>query len=142
MNIRPCRLQGSSERCSLSSILGSTTCLPENLFTTIPRFLGFVSRFFTFLQDLAQVNTPSNVKMVSMSPPELAWNLAGVVYPADADEYPEKYVSGFREALSGHLTELQMKPRNARAMAARFIQTLLAKVWLRLGGSYAASVAC
>lgn len=54
--------------------------------------------------------------------------LAGVVYPANADEHPEKYVSSFREALSGRLTELQMKPRNARAMAARFIQTLLSKV--------------
>ena len=63
-----------------------------------------------------------------MSPSELAWMLAGVVYPATADEHPETYVSDFRQAMREPLTELQLKPRNARAMAARFIQTLLSKV--------------
>lgn len=95
-------------------------------------WLRFAPRFLFVSQDLAQVKTPPNVKMISTSPSELAWMLAGVVYPADADEYPEKYVSDFRQALTGHLTELQTKPRNARAMAARFIQTLLSKVRSRL----------
>lgn len=82
---------------------------------------------------MAQVKTPPNVKMISMSPAELAWMLAGVVYPANADQYPEKYVSDFRQAVSGQLTELQSKPWSARKMAARFIQTLLSKVRSRLG---------
>ncbi|CAM9986485.1 unnamed protein product, partial [Scytosiphon promiscuus] len=78
-------------------------------------------------EDLAQVRTPSNVRMISTSPAKLAWMLAGVVYPADADEYPELYVSDYETAVSGHLTDSQKPPRNARGMAAKFIQKLLSK---------------
>lgn len=79
-------------------------------------------------QDLAQVQTPSNVRMISTSPSELAWMLAGVVYPAHADEHPDMYVSDFETAVNGQLTEAQRPARNARGMAAKFIQKLLAKV--------------
>ncbi|CAM9865198.1 unnamed protein product [Ectocarpus sp. 12 AP-2014] len=78
-------------------------------------------------EDLAQVKTPPNVRMISTSPAELAWMLAGVVYPADADERPDVYVSDFHTALMGDLTDLQMHARNVRGTAARFIQKLLAK---------------
>lgn len=76
------------------------------------------------------MKTPPNVRMISTSPAELAWMLSGVIYPADADEHPDVYVSDFQTAVKGRaqLTESQIKPRNARAMAARFIQTLLSKV--------------
>jgi len=76
------------------------------------------------------VKTPPNVRMISTPPPELAWMLSGVVLPADADEHPDLYVSDYQTAVKGRaqLEESQIRPRNARAMAARFIQTLLAKV--------------
>lgn len=83
---------------------------------------------FCITQDLAQVETPDNVHMISTSPTKLAWMLAGVVYPAHADELPDVYVSDFRTAVSGHLMQAQQSPRNARATAARFIQKLLSKV--------------
>lgn len=95
------------------------------------RFLASLLVFCFVSQDLAQVNTPPNVKMISTSPAELAWMLAGVVYPANADEHPETYVSDFREALSGRVTALQATARNSRVKAARFIQTLLSKVRAR-----------
>lgn len=75
------------------------------------------------------MKTPPNVRMISTSPAELAWMLAGVVYPADADERPDVYVSDFHTALMGDLTDLQMHARNVRGTAARFIQKLLSKVW-------------
>ncbi|CAM9225368.1 unnamed protein product, partial [Hapterophycus canaliculatus] len=78
-------------------------------------------------EDLAQVRTPSNVRMISTSPAKLAWMLAGVVYPADADDYPDLYVSDYDTAVSGQLTDSQKPPRNARGMAAKFIQKLLSK---------------
>lgn len=125
------------------SILGSTVYIVRSKYLNHHLVLfGFAPHFLFISQDLAQVRTPPNVKMISMAPAELAWMLAGVVYPADADEYPEQYVSDFRLALNGRLTELQTNPRNARAMAARFIQTLLSKVRSRLGGFrvFAASI--
>lgn len=84
---------------------------------------------FCVTQDLAQVKTPDNVHMTSVSPAKLAWMLAGVVYPAHADERPDVYVSDFEAAVSGtQLTETQRSPRDARVTAARFIQKLLSKV--------------
>lgn len=74
------------------------------------------------------MKTPPNVRMIATSQAELAWLLAGVVYPADADGQPHVYVNDFKEASAGKLTERQMKPRNVRAVAARFIQKLLSKV--------------
>lgn len=74
------------------------------------------------------MRTPSNVRMISTSPAKLAWMLAGVVYPADADDYPDLYVSDYDTAVSGQLTDSQKPPRNARGMAAKFIQKLLSKV--------------
>ncbi len=76
------------------------------------------------------MKTPRNVRMISTSPSELAWLLSGVVYPADADEHPDVYVSDFKTAVKGraYLAESQKQARNGRAMAARFIQTLLEKV--------------
>ena len=93
---------------------------PHCFFATVDALLFSVPRVS---QDLAQVKTPPNVRMISTSPSELAWMLAGVVYPSDADENPDVYVSDFQTAVRGRtlLTELQIKARNARAMAARFI---------------------
>lgn len=88
----------------------------------------FVLAFLPNYQELAQVQTPPNVKMIDTSPPHLAWLLAGVVYPADADDHPDLYVSDFVEAASSKLTARQMRPRTARLMAAKFIQKLLSKV--------------
>lgn len=84
--------------------------------------------FFPTNQELAQVKTPPNVKMIDTSPAHLAWLLAGVVYPPNADEHPDLYVNDFILASSETLTPRQMKPRNARLKAAKFIQKLLSKV--------------
>ncbi|CAN0276732.1 unnamed protein product [Pylaiella littoralis] len=79
-------------------------------------------------EDLAQVKTPDNVRMISTSPAKLAWMLAGVVYPANADDLPDVFVSDFQRALSQtHLKETQKTSRNARTIAAKFIQKLLSK---------------
>lgn len=86
----------------------------------------------SFAQELAQVKTPRNVHMKTTSPSQLAWLLAGIVYPEDADEQPDVYVSDYTEAVTGNLNPQQQKTRKSRALAAKFIQKLLAKVrWER-----------
>lgn len=75
------------------------------------------------------MKTPPNVRMINTSPAELAWLLAGVVYPQHADEEPDRYVSDFRLAQGGErITTKQTKAWTARLMAAKFIQKLLSKV--------------
>ncbi|CAM9647952.1 unnamed protein product, partial [Laminaria digitata] len=78
-------------------------------------------------QELAQVKTPPNVRMINTSPAELAWLLAGVVYPEHADEEPDRYVSDFHVTAGGKVTKRQEKAWTARLMAAKFIQKLLSK---------------
>lgn len=74
------------------------------------------------------MNTPPNVIMKSTSPSELAWLLAGVVYPADADEWPEIFIFDSKKASQQDLTPDQLRWVNARVIAAKFIQKLLSKV--------------
>lgn len=69
--------------------------------------------------------------MINTSPAELAWLLAGVVYPEHADEEPDRYVSDFHVAAGGKVSKRQTKAWTARLMAAKFIQKLLSKVGTR-----------
>lgn len=81
----------------------------------------------TCWQDLAHVNTPPNVRMISTSQAELAWLLAGIVYPANADESLEVYPSDFSKAAT-HFSDMVGEPVDARSIAAKFIDVLLSKV--------------
>ena len=74
------------------------------------------------------MQTPPNVRMFATSSMKLAWLLAGIVYPEDADDRPEEYVSDYHDAMRGNLPEDQQPARNERFIAAKFIQKLLAKV--------------
>lgn len=74
------------------------------------------------------MKTPDNVRMVSTSPSKLAWLLAGIVYPANADENPDVYMSEFAESYDPWGKERRSKPRSGRIMAANFIEKLLSKV--------------
>ena len=74
------------------------------------------------------MKTPANVRMINTSPAELAWLLAGVVYPEHADEEPDRYVSDFHLATGEKVSKKQTKAWTARLMAAKFIQKLLSKV--------------
>ncbi|CAM9102064.1 unnamed protein product [Ascophyllum nodosum] len=78
-------------------------------------------------EELALVQTPPNVRMFATSSMKLAWLLAGIVYPEDADDRPEEYVSDYHDAMRGNLPEDQQPARNERFIAAKFIQKLLAK---------------
>lgn len=70
--------------------------------------------------------------MISTSPQELAWLLAGVVYPANADDSPEIFIEDLDVAIQAKLTAAQDRFVNARLLATRFIQKLLSKVKLYL----------
>lgn len=81
-------------------------------------------------QELAQVKTPDNVKMIPTSPSELAWLLAGVVYPPNAADAPNIYIDDFRQAVEQKLTATSEPIVSNRLVATRFIQRLLEKVRL------------
>lgn len=98
-------------------------CISRSCFCCVIAFIGLVLH-----QEFAQVKTPYNVKMIPTSPRELAWLLAGVVYPADADDSPEIFVEDLNEAMTMDLTAAQDRYVNARLLATRFIQKLLSKV--------------
>lgn len=84
----------------------------------------------SYIQELAQVKTPDNVKMIPTSPRELAWLLAGVVYPPNADDNPELYIEDMEVAMQAQLTATQERYVSGRLLATRFIQKLLTKVCL------------
>lgn len=74
------------------------------------------------------MKTPDNVKMIPTSPRNLAWLLAGVVYPANADNSPDLFIEDLDVALQTKLTATQDRYVSARLLATRFIQKLLTKV--------------
>lgn len=77
--------------------------------------------------------------MVPTSAGELAWHLAGIVYPEDADDFPEKFINDYHEAVgilqSALDTSLRRLPEalQDRMKAAMFIRKLLEKVGSRVG---------
>lgn len=68
--------------------------------------------------------------MVPTALKHLSWMMASVVYPADADDYPEIFLDDYDEALEAELTETQERYVGARLRSAKFIEKLFAQVIL------------
>lgn len=79
---------------------------------------------------MAQTKTPDNVIMIPTAPRQLAWMLAGVVYPAMADDFPEIFIEDYDKALEAELTPIQEGYVKARLQAAEFIERLILTVLL------------
>lgn len=66
--------------------------------------------------------------MIPTTPTELAWMMAGVVYPAHADEAPDVFLDDFAQASAANITGTQEIYVGARLRATSFIEKIFAKV--------------
>ncbi|CAM9662889.1 unnamed protein product, partial [Choristocarpus tenellus] len=76
-------------------------------------------------EELADISTPPNVRMVPMSLKNMAWKLAGIVYPADADERPQEFPADFFN--SSVEDTFGITPKVDRSLSGLFIEKLLKK---------------